>query len=85
MVLIGSVQPNPAIQNNRCFSYLAENVALTGKQQQDEREDIQVVLRPLAEIPRLIREGEICHALVLAAFYRFYMEHLIMNPRFRGI
>jgi hypothetical protein len=47
-----------------------------GKQEQDEKEDIEVLLRPLDVIPRLIREGEISHSLVLAAFYRFYMEYL---------
>jgi hypothetical protein len=47
-----------------------------GQQNQDEREDIEVVLRPLSEIPRLIKEGMITHALVIAAFYRFYMEYL---------
>jgi ADP-ribose pyrophosphatase len=34
-----------------------------------------VVVRPLAHIPRIIQKGEITHALVLAAFYRFYMEY----------
>jgi hypothetical protein len=46
-----------------------------GQLVQDEREDIEVVLQPLSEIPRLIREGTISHALVIAAFYRFYMEY----------
>jgi hypothetical protein len=43
-------------------------------QDQDEKEDIEVLLRPLSDVPRLIRENRITHALVLAAFYRFYME-----------
>jgi hypothetical protein len=47
-----------------------------GQRNQDEREDIEVILRPLSEIPRLIKEGIITHALVIAAFYRFYMEYL---------
>jgi hypothetical protein len=34
------------------------------------------LVRPLKQIPDLIRDGEITHALVLAAFYRFYMEFL---------
>ena len=42
---------------------------------QDEKEDIEVLLRPLWEIPRLIREGEITHSLVVAAFYRLFVEH----------
>jgi ADP-ribose pyrophosphatase len=72
---LGTVHPNPAIQNNLCYTYLAKNVFPVGQLIQDEREDIEVVLQPLSEIPRLIREGAISHALVIAAFYRFYMEY----------
>ena len=75
IVLLGSVHPSPAIQNNVCFTYLAKNVFLSGEQEQDDKEDIQVVLRPLAEIPGIIQRGEITHALVLAAFYRYFMEY----------
>jgi ADP-ribose pyrophosphatase len=75
MVPLGSVHPNPAIQNNRCYTFLAKGAVPGGDQQQDEKEDIQVVLRPLSDVPRLMREGEITHALVLAAFYRYFMEY----------
>jgi 8-oxo-dGTP pyrophosphatase MutT (NUDIX family) len=75
MVPLGYVLPNPAIQNNRCYTFLAEGVVPAGSQEQDDKEDIEVVLRPLVEIPRLIREGEIRHSLVVAAFWRFFMEH----------
>ena len=75
MIPLGSVHPNPAIQNNQCYTFLARDVFLAGEQQQDDKEDIEVLLRPISEIPRLIREGEITHSLVLAAFYRFYMEY----------
>jgi 8-oxo-dGTP pyrophosphatase MutT (NUDIX family) len=75
MISLGSVHPNPAIQNNKCYTFLAKDVSLAGDQRQDEKEDIEVLLRPISEIPRLIREGTITHALVLAAFYRFYMEY----------
>lgn len=76
LVHLGAVHPNPAIQNNICHTFLAENVYSTGMQNQDEREDIEVVLMPLVEIPRLIREGTITHSLVIVAFYRFYIERL---------
>ena len=76
MVLLGSVHPNPAFLNNKCYTYLAQNVLLVGTQKMDEKEDIEVLLRPIDVIPRLIREGQITHSLVLAAFYRFYMEFL---------
>ena len=75
IVALGSVHPNPAIQNNRCYTFLAEDVFPDGDPEPDDREDIDVVVRPLADIPRLIRDGEITHSLVLAAFYRFFMEY----------
>jgi len=75
LIPLGAVYPNPAIQNNLCYSFLARDVYPVGVQQQDKEEDIEVTLKPLAEIPKLIREGEINHALVIAAFYRFYMEY----------
>ena len=75
MILLGTVHPNPAIQNNLCYTYLAKNVVLSGQQEQDDKEDIQVVLRPLREIPGIIQKGEITHSLVLAAFYRYFMEY----------
>ena len=76
LVPLGFIYPNPAIQNNLCYTYLARNVFHVGQRNQDEREDIEVVLRPLSDIPRLIKEGIITHALVIAAFYRYYMEYL---------
>jgi ADP-ribose pyrophosphatase len=76
MILLGSVHPNPAFLNNTCYTYLAQGVMPSGEQEQDSKEDIEVMLRPLEVIPRLIREGEITHSLVLAAFYRFFMEYV---------
>ena len=75
LIPFGAVHPNPAIQNNLCYTFLATDVFPVGQLVQDEREDIEVVLQPLSEIPRLIREGAISHALVIAAFYRYYMEY----------
>jgi 8-oxo-dGTP pyrophosphatase MutT (NUDIX family) len=76
MIHLGTVHPNPAFLNNRCHTFLAKDVVRAGEQLQDDKEDIEVLLRPIGDIPRLIREGLITHSLVLAAFYRFYMEYL---------
>ena len=76
MVLLGRVHPNPAFLNNVCMTYLARDVYPVGGQEQDDKEDIEVLLEPLEKIPDLIREGHISHSLILAAFYRFYMEYL---------
>lgn len=80
MDLLGRVHPNPAFLDNICYTYLARDVSLVGEQEQDEKEDIEVVLRPVEDIPRLIREGEITHSLILAAFYRFYMDFSLHIP-----
>ncbi len=87
MIALGKVHPNPAFLNNDCHTFVALNAVRAGDQIQDEREDIEVLLRPLEDIPALIREGWITHSLVLAAFYRFYMEYLpvkmITSPKNR--
>ncbi len=75
MVCLGMAYANPAFLNNRCYSYLALDCFPDGPQNLDDKEDIEILLKPLAEIPRLIREGEISHSLILAAFYRYYMEY----------
>ena len=75
MIFLGSVHANPAILNNICYTYIARDVYPAGKQDLDDSEDIEIVIKPLAEIPKLIKEGEITHSLILAAFYRFYMEY----------
>jgi ADP-ribose pyrophosphatase len=66
---IGVVNPNPAIFSNRCHTFFARNLTKVGSPTLDQTEDIDVVLLPLSDIPRLIRNGVIDHALVIAAFY----------------
>jgi ADP-ribose pyrophosphatase len=83
ITLIGIAHPQPAVLNNRNLTFLATNVQQTAAldpstgsgQCLDEGEDIEVVLVPLSEIPRLIREGEITNAMVILAFYWYFMEH----------
>jgi ADP-ribose pyrophosphatase len=67
--LIGRSRPNPAIQNNWLYSFVARNCVLTQAPQPDEVEQIDVRLVPFNEVPRLITTGAITHALVIAAFY----------------
>jgi ADP-ribose pyrophosphatase len=75
LIALDYVHPNPAFLTNRCYTFLAKDVALQSNQGQDAKEDIEVLLRPLEQVPELIRQGKIRHSLVLAAFYRFFMEY----------
>ncbi|MBP9021387.1 MAG: NUDIX hydrolase [Syntrophobacterales bacterium] len=74
LTFLGAVHPNPAIQNNLCYTYLAEGVRPVGDLRQDDGEDIEVVFHSLSEIPTLIRKKEITHALVIAAFYHYFAQ-----------
>lgn len=65
---LGLVTPNPAIQDNRCHTYLAAGATQVDSAETDPGEVIAVELRPLGEVPELIRAGQITHALVVAAF-----------------
>ncbi len=70
-VALGWNDPNPALFSNRCFSYLARNAKLARPQALDSMEEIEVQTAPLTEIPRLVADGKIRHALILTTFY-FY-------------
>lgn len=74
LVPLGVVHPNPAIQGNRCHTFLAENAKLVGDLRPDETEDIRVVLHPVLEVPRLLREGRITHALVVAGLFWYFQR-----------
>jgi ADP-ribose pyrophosphatase len=71
---LGATNPNPAIFNNLCHTFLVENVKKVSDINLDDNEDIEVVLKPLAEVPSLIAEGNIDHALVIIAFHFFFTK-----------
>lgn len=66
---LGSIAPNPAIQSNLCWSYLATDLSVRGVPALDGGEDLETVKVPLRDIPDLIRTGRITHALVVVAFW----------------
>jgi len=73
-VQIGVVNPNPALFNNRCYTYIARNVRKVCDPMPDQAEDIEVLLVPLSDIPELIRKGKIDHAMVITAFYWYFSQ-----------
>jgi 8-oxo-dGTP pyrophosphatase MutT (NUDIX family) len=66
---LGSIHPNPAIQNNLCHSFVAYDAEPRHATRFDTTEETEVVLVPLARIPDLVRGGDITHALVVVAFH----------------
>src|SRR5262249_31493857 len=64
VIALGTCHPNPAIQTNRCHSFLALGCRQVHQGMPDTGEEIQVELHPKASIPNLIQKEEITHALV---------------------
>jgi len=69
---LGFVTPNPALQSNRCHTFLATGAYRAGEPCLDPYERIDVVLVPAAEAARALRDGTVTHGLVLAAFGLFF-------------
>lgn len=74
IVHLGSVEPNPAVQNNRCHTFLARNAYLKSDQNLDPTEAIELECIPRKSVYEMIRNGTITHALVIAAF-----THLMLH------
>jgi 8-oxo-dGTP pyrophosphatase MutT (NUDIX family) len=66
--VLSRLLPNPSINNATMHVAVAEGCRPIARQNLDPLEQIEVVLRPLAEIPAMIASGELCHAQVIAAF-----------------
>lgn len=66
--VLGRLLPNPSTNNAYLHVVLAEGCRPMTAQTLDPLERIEVVLRPVSEIPAMIASGEICHAQVIAAF-----------------
>ena len=69
---LGSVQANPAIQNNLCHQWLAEDVLAVKAPTPDAGEAIRVHLMTLDEIKGAIAVGMLRHPLGLSALSRVF-------------
>lgn len=70
-IRLGDVWPNPALQDNRCYSYLVRDAVWAGPPQPDPYERLEVLTHPLSAVPELIASGAIRHSLVVTAFSHF--------------
>jgi 8-oxo-dGTP pyrophosphatase MutT (NUDIX family) len=66
------VDANPAMQNNRCFTFLARGVRRAAATAFDAQEEIETVLVPAGLVPELLDAGHVRHSLVHSALERFW-------------
>lgn len=80
--LLGKNHPNPGLQNNLCYTFLAEGVHRMGTPRVDSSgtERILNSTVPLRNISALIRSGIITHSLVITAFHHLLLERPELLP-----
>lgn len=71
---LGRVSANPAIMTNYTHLYVAKNCEFVGSANPDCHERIIVHKKSLDEFLKLVRNGTIHHAIVLAAVARFLLD-----------
>ncbi len=71
---LGCVTPNPAILNNYCHTYLARGLEGGGKKSADQMEYIEVFQAGPSAVKKMLLDGTITHALVLAAFGHYFLR-----------
>ena len=69
--LLGSVHPNPAMQNNRCHLVLVEDARRSEQLDWDPDEEFEIMTKPVDEAYALAYAGGITHAMVLDALLLF--------------
>ena len=78
VIEVGRIYPNPAMQTNQLFCYLALDAEKVGGQNLDDGEDIEVELLPLDELKSMAKNGDFPHALHVAVLF-YALAHLEQN------
>jgi ADP-ribose pyrophosphatase len=68
-IQIGCVSPNPAIQNNLIYSFLALDAEKVANQELDETEEIEVEHKPLTEVVAMARNSELLQTMQVSAVF----------------
>jgi ADP-ribose pyrophosphatase len=68
------VEANPALQNNRCFTFVARGARPTAATSFDEHEELEPVLVPAARIADLLDGGQVTHSIVYGALEAFFRK-----------
>ena len=75
LIGLGSVTTNPAIQNNRCWLYVAVGARPEGRATPEETEDIEVFTVPLAGALSMVDDGRIDHTMVINTFLKLRLAY----------
>jgi ADP-ribose pyrophosphatase len=68
---LGEVLPNPAFMDNRCFTFLAEDLSVQGGQSLDDLEALDALLVPVEQALEQMGTGELVNSLTLVAAFLY--------------
>ncbi len=71
VTVLAVVDPNPAVQRNRCHLILVEGAVKGNGVDWDADEEIAVTAAPVEDVLAWARAGKITHSLVLCALFHF--------------
>jgi ADP-ribose pyrophosphatase len=58
------VEANPAMQNNRCHTFVARSARPSAQTKFDDQEELETVLLPVARLGALLDSGQVTHGLI---------------------
>jgi 8-oxo-dGTP pyrophosphatase MutT (NUDIX family) len=70
IIQVGKLYPNPALQTNTMYCFVALEAEKICEQNLDAGEDIEVHLVPLNELLEMAKRGEFPHALEVAVLFQ---------------
>jgi 8-oxo-dGTP pyrophosphatase MutT (NUDIX family) len=78
LIQVACLYPNPALQTNTLYCFLALDAEKVGGQNLDAGEDIEVDLMPLNKLIEMATHGEFPHALMAAVLFSTlaYMDRI---------
>ena len=69
------VEPNPAIQNNRCYTFVAQGARPTAATKFDAMEELETALLPASRVAELLDSGQVTHSLVQGALEAYWRKY----------
>ncbi len=81
LVSLGWSYPNPAIQKNKCYYYIAKNCKKIQEQNLEPAEDISVKSLSLEQVEKEVLNGNITHSLALIGYYK-YANFILKNEKY---
>lgn len=75
-VRLSRVHANPALQANTAHGFLVQNARFVGDHRADAGEDLEVLCVPSSDIPEMIGDGRIQHALIVLTLQAWLFRRL---------